>query len=111
MSYSGDLVASSDTNKQIILWSASDYSVIAENFHFHTSRVYSLSFNRLETHLVSSSLDNEAMVWDLKEKKRIKTFPTVDYRIGMTTTFLGVDGNEFAVAGSSCSPRIIPINQ
>lgn len=51
------------------------------------------------------------MVWDLKEKKRIKTFPQVDYRIGIATTFVGLKGDEFAVGGSSCSPRVIPINQ
>jgi WD repeat-containing protein 1 (actin-interacting protein 1) len=109
-SFSGKLVASTDINKTILVWNAVTKEVYADNFHFHSARVYSLSWNKSDTLLVSSSLDNSAIVWDIEAKKRINTFPSIDNSVATTTCFYGSD-REFVAGGASCSPRIIPVDQ
>lgn len=94
----------------IFLWYSDSKELYAENFHFHTSRVYSVSWNKSDTILVSTGLDNQAIAWDVKEKKRILNFPVLDSDLALTSCFYGEE-RVFVVGGHNCSPRVIPIDQ
>lgn len=50
------------------------------------------------------------MAWDIPTKKRLNTFPELDCTVATASCFYGSE-REFVVGGSSCSPKIIPIDQ
>jgi WD40 repeat protein len=107
-SNSGKIVASADYNKAIVLWDSTTKEVISEAFVFHITRVYSLSWSSDDSLLVSTALDNSAIVWDVLAKKRVRTFAVIDADISLTSSFY-INDESFVVGGHNCSPRVISI--
>lgn len=109
-SHKQNLVVSSDYNKHIFCWNAVDKSIVSDKLHFHTSRVYGLAWSYDDSMLVSTSLDNIAIVWDMNTFSRINTFPVLDQKLALTCCFYGNE-RKIIVGGHNNSPKIIGIDQ
>lgn len=109
VSNDGKLIATSDSNKNIIVLNSGTYDVVIENFNYHTSKVFALDFSASNNNLVSVSLDNSAIYWNISEKKKVRTFANVEHELVVSVSFYQ-DENSFVCGGYSCSPRIISIN-
>jgi len=62
----GELIAAGSASGKIVLYSISEdgeYTVLHEKFSFHTSRVKTLEFHPLGTHLASGALDSDIYIW------------------------------------------------
>lgn len=109
ISNDGKLIATADSNKNIIILNSGSYDVSIENFNYHTSKVFDLDFNLNSTNLISVSLDNSAIYWDINEKKKIRTYANVEHELVLTVSFYK-DEKSFVCGGYNCSPRIISFN-
>jgi len=65
------MLACGDSQKSIKVLSSSDWSIKYENL-LHLSSVSDLNWTSDSKYLLSCSLDKDAVVWDLENKKEIK---------------------------------------
>lgn len=110
VSNSGKLVASADSNKSILIWDPLTNKIISDKLYFHTTRVYGICWNKDDSLLVSVSLDNQAIIWNMTDYSRINMFPVLDVKIALTCCFYGEE-RVIVVGGHNCSPKLIPIDQ
>jgi WD repeat-containing protein 1 (actin-interacting protein 1) len=68
----GKLLAVGDSNREIVVYDSSDFSVVYDGLVYHTSTVTDLDWSSDSKYLLSSSLDKCAIVWDLAGKQNIK---------------------------------------
>jgi WD40 repeat protein len=103
ISYSGDgkLVASADTNREILVWDAAKKDVKISGWVFHTARVNSLAWSPDNTHLVSGSLDAALYVWSLADTS--KRIFVKDAHPGGINVVLFLDNNTIVSAGQDCT--------
>ena len=95
------LIASGDNVHFILIYDAVTKEIINDRCDFHNSKVFDLDWSPDSKTLVSVSLDNNAMLWDMDSKKRLKNFVGVDLDILYACKFIG-EGKEFICGGESC---------
>ena len=105
----GKSIASCDYNKSVYILNASTKEVVNDKFNFHTSRVYSVDWSSDSKYLISTSLDNCTIHWDVENVKRLRTFSVLDSDLALTCSYFK-DNNSFVVGGHNCSPRIISLS-
>jgi len=71
-SHDGKLLATSDSNREILVWNTEDWTVKYEELVYHSASVTDLDWSSDSKYLASSSLDKCAIIWDLEGKNRIK---------------------------------------
>eukprot|EP01112_Ceratiomyxa_fruticulosa_P019823 TRINITY_DN657_c0_g1_i1.p1 TRINITY_DN657_c0_g1~~TRINITY_DN657_c0_g1_i1.p1 ORF type:complete len:605 (-),score=128.08 TRINITY_DN657_c0_g1_i1:125-1939(-) len=63
----GQWLASSDTNREILVWDNATHNVKVEGWVFHTARVNKVAWSPDSIHLASGSLDTFVYVWDVQK--------------------------------------------
>jgi len=96
----GAVLASGDSNREILVWDLGTNSVKVQGWVFHTSRVTALAWAPDSIHLVSVAGDGNLYVWDLE--KTDKRIFVKDAHRGGATAAVWIDGNTVASAGQDC---------
>lgn len=110
LSHSENYLAASDNKKFINVWNFDEEDKLkqyTDNFCFHSSKIYQMSFSQDDTMLVSSSLDRNCILWDLNTKKKVKIYEGVDHEVVITTAF--VENSSFLAGGHNCTIQEIKI--
>jgi len=99
----GGLIASGDTNREIIVWDAASKSVKVSGWVFHTARVNCLAWSPDSSHVVSGSLDQNLIVWNVAS-------PTTRIIVknahnGGVNSVTWLDNNVVASSGQDCAWR------
>jgi WD40 repeat protein len=105
VSYSpdGKMIASADTNREIIVFDAASKEVKVKGWVFHTARVNTVGWSPDSVHLASGSLDQSVIIWNV-------TSPTTRIVIknchqGGVNSVSFIDNNTVASAGQDCAFR------
>jgi len=61
----GKLIASGDTNREIIVWDSASKATKVTGWVFHSARVNCLAWSPDSTHVISGSLDQNLIVWNV----------------------------------------------
>jgi WD40 repeat protein len=104
----GQLLASSDTNREIFVFETKSNQVKVSGWVFHTARVNKLAWTSDSLHLASAGLDGHLYVWDIqKPDKRIHI---KDAHRGGANTVFWVDDHTVASAGQDCTIKTFTVN-
>jgi len=97
----GKLLATADTNREIILWDPQAKAIKYQGWVFHTARVNSLAWSPDNVHLASGSLDQNIFIWNAEPpNSRIQIKNT--HHLGVNVV-LWLDENTIASGGQDCT--------
>lgn len=97
----GKYLASSDTNREILVFDSSKYEVKVNGWVFHNARVNGIAWSPDSKHVASGSLDNTVYIWDVEAPT--KRIHIKDAHNGGVNTVLWIDNNKIASAGQDCT--------
>ena len=98
VSNNGKMIALSDSRKFIYVVDVETKVICIQNFVYHNSKIFDLSWNEDDSLLFSCSLDRSAIVWNIEKKEKMVQYHNVDKEICYSITW--VKGNTFAVGGA-----------
>ena len=81
--------------------------LLTDNFCYHSSKIYQLSFSLDDTMLISSSLDRNCILWNVEKKSKVKVYECLDHEVVLTCGF--VDNKGFIAGGHNCTLTYIQI--
>jgi WD repeat-containing protein 1 (actin-interacting protein 1) len=93
----GKHLASGDSNKEVILFSAQDWSVLQDQLTYHAASITDMSWSPDSKYLVSGSVDKSIIVWDFENKKRIVN-PN-GHAVGVKSVFFKDEETFFSAGG------------
>jgi WD40 repeat protein len=97
----GQWLASSDTNREILVWDTKSNQVKVQGWVFHTAKVNSLAWTPDSLHLASAGLDGNVYIWDVQRTdKRVQI---KDAHRGGVNAVVWLDDNTVASAGQDCT--------
>jgi WD40 repeat protein len=99
----GQLIASADTNREIMVFDAASKDVKVKGWVFHTARVNCVAWSPDSSHLVSGSLDQSIIVWNVAApEKRIQV---KNCHQGGVNSVAFIDDTTVASSGQDCALR------
>lgn len=99
----GQHLASSDTNRQLIIWAASGKTPKITGWEFHSARINDIAWSPDNIHIASASLDQSFIVWNINEQTtRIQQKQA---HIGGINTIRWLDANSIVTAGQDCCAK------
>jgi len=96
-------LASSDQNREIIVWDLAKNDVKISGWVYHTARVNSICWSPDSKHLVSGSLDGHLFVWSVNDP--LKRIQIKGAHFGGVNNVLWLDDTTVASAGQDCTLR------
>lgn len=96
ISHSSDIIASGDFTGLIKLWSQDGSNLCT--LEGHDKPITDLAFNQNDTELISSSLDGNVIIWDLKTSDKLKVFPNANH--GVSALQVSKDTDEYKIIAS-----------
>jgi len=97
----GKLLASGDTNREIILWDVQAKAIKYQGWVFHSARINSLAWSPDNVHLASGSLDQNIFIWNADapaSRIQIKN----SHHLGVNVV-IWLDENTVASGGQDCT--------
>lgn len=98
----GKYLASSDSNREIIVYEGGKR--IVSGWVFHTARVASISWSPNSTRIASVGTDGNMFVWNVNEPNVRAQFKKAHY--GGGTTSVWIDDNTIATGGQDCAIKL-----
>jgi len=96
---SGDLLASGDSGREIIVWEGDKPKVTG--WVFHTARVTCLAWSPSGKHVASTSLDGDLYIWNVNEPD--KRISTKNAHKGGSNGVAWVNDNQLVSVGQDCA--------
>jgi WD40 repeat protein len=97
----GQWLASSDTNREILVWDTKSNQIKVQGWVFHTAKVNSLAWTPDSLHLASAGLDGNVFIWDVQKTDR--RVHIKDAHRGGVNAVVWLDDHTVASAGQDCA--------
>jgi len=99
----GKFLASSDRNREVIVWDLGTKQVKIKDWVYHTARIDALAFSPSSTHVVTGGLDQTIIVWSLENPSTRITIKGAHQ--GGITEIIWLDNTTIASTGQDCTIR------
>jgi len=99
----GKFLASSDRNREVIVWDLASRQVKIKDWVYHTARIDALAFSPSSSHVATGGLDQTIIVWSLESPEKRITIKGAHQ--GGITEIVWLDNTTIASTGQDCTIR------
>jgi len=99
----GKYLASSDRNREVIVWDVASRQVKIKDWVYHTARIDALAFSPSSTHVATGGLDQQIIIWSLENPTNRITIKGAHQ--GGITEIVWLDNSTIASTGQDCTIR------
>jgi len=97
----GTMIASGDSNREVVAWDRKTKAVKCQGWVFHTSRIKSVAWSPDNKYVASASLDQSVIIWSI-EKPTARIQQKIAHHMG-TNGVTWVDNNTIGTIGQDCT--------